>query len=1110
MPSASGYTVNDLLRSFTAGAVERGTEYARQRRISDPQWSPDSRRLVAQCRGSGGHRYRTIVDFALQTTPPTVVNSRCTCPVGGDCKHAVALIIAEGAKVIGSDDGAMWRQYLAEIETDDEIVDSTVSVLPLGLMFTKRIIRDAVSIVEFRPVTLGSRGKWLKTKATWRSLSTSQASGQYDPAQVSALREIVRSLTGTTGYFNRDTLTLTSAPPDFWRALSDAVEVGVVLAGEGFDTSTVALANDLSMSLEIIRDDAGFQLVPGVILNDRTVDASRLMVIGRPRASGAFISDDSTLWIGPFGSPLTATETSLFANRQSISIPEDDTAEFAEALPTLIRHRQVHVPDDIFQPPVVLGPTPLLAITADEHGASLSWHIWYEIDGRTTIFDAGTSARDSNIRDGETEAAGWLQVRSHIEAVASVCATWRHQAIDFVHTHPGLMRATEVFSTLSAVTTAPSLEAALALAPPHMLRAPLRIGTAESAVLRNEIVPKIETDDALRVEWRGIDVDYRLPQTPPQISFGVDDKGSAEHDWLDLAITLNVDAHVLPISEVIAQLAGGATHMVLDDGTYFSLDAPELRRLGDLLSEARAMGEFDREKVSTRTLNVTLWDELLDLGVVDQQILTWQSRLKQLAAAKPPAPVAPPTGLDVQLRHYQQQGLDWLSFLWDNQLGGILADDMGLGKTIQTLALISRAVAADPAARFLVVAPTSVIANWAAEVHRFTSALGVCEVVSTQARAGQSLADQIGDANIVVTSYTLLRIDFDAFDSVDWAGAIFDEAQFIKNHNGKTHKSARALSAPFKLAITGTPMENNLMELWSLLSVSAPGLFRSPAAFREHFAKPIEAGEAPEQLEILRRRIRPLMLRRTKTEVVTDLPPKQEQVLSLTLGANHRKLYDTHLARERQKLLGLLDDWEQNQFMILRALTRLRQLSLHPGLVDPDLLNVSAAKVEYLAEQIPELLAEGHSSLIFSTFTGFLRLLRETFDAAGIAYAYLDGSMSAQQRKTAIDDFTAGRVAVFLISLKAGGFGLNLTQADYCFVCDPWWNPAAEAQAVDRAHRIGQLRPVNVYRLVSAGTIEEKVVELQDRKRELFTAVVDEGNAFSAGITADDVRGLLD
>jgi SNF2 family DNA or RNA helicase len=251
------------------------------------------------------------------------------------------------------------------------------------------------------------------------------------------------------------------------------------------------------------------------------------------------------------------------------------------------------------------------------------------------------------------------------------------------------------------------------------------------------------------------------------------------------------------------------------------------------------------------------------------------------------------------------------------------------------------------------------------------------------------------------------------------------------------------------------------------------------------------------------------MLRRTKTQVVAELPPKQEQVLAIELGDKHRRVYDTRLAREPQKVLGLMGDWEKNRFQIFRSLTLLRQLSLHPGLVDAADITAGSAKIDFLVEQLPQLVAEGHSALVFSQFTGFLGLLRSHLDAAGVSYSYLDGSVTAPGRKAALAQFADGVNQVFLISLKAGGFGLNLTEADYCFLCDPWWSPAAEAQAVDRTHRIGQTRPVTVYRLVSAGTIEEKVVALQQRKRELFTAVMDDGELFSSAITASDVRELL-
>jgi SNF2 family DNA or RNA helicase len=313
---------------------------------------------------------------------------------------------------------------------------------------------------------------------------------------------------------------------------------------------------------------------------------------------------------------------------------------------------------------------------------------------------------------------------------------------------------------------------------------------------------------------------------------------------------------------------------------------------------------------------------------------------------------------------------------------------------------------------------------------------------------------------------------------------------------------------PFTVAVTGTPLENSLMDLWALLSLTAPGLYPRPDVFTRTYRKPIESGARPELLDLLRRRIRPLMLRRTKEQVAIDLPPKQIQVLPVPHHPVHQHVYDQHLARERQRVLGLLDDPEANRVAILAALTRLRQLALDPALVDPAHAGkATAAKVEFLVEQLRELEAEGHRALVFSQFTGFLKVVEQALDAAGLRTCYLDGATTNRQQ--VVSGFREGDATAFLISLKAGGFGLTLTEADYVFVLDPWWNPAAEAQAIDRAHRIGQDKPVMVYRLVSAGTIEEKVVALQERKRDLFQRVVDEGGSLSGAVTAADVRDLL-
>jgi SNF2 family DNA or RNA helicase len=432
---------------------------------------------------------------------------------------------------------------------------------------------------------------------------------------------------------------------------------------------------------------------------------------------------------------------------------------------------------------------------------------------------------------------------------------------------------------------------------------------------------------------------------------------------------------------------------------------------------------------------------------------------------------------------------------------------MGLGKTLQTLAMVCRAVESGEAtAPFLVVAPTSVVPNWAHEAERFAPGLRVSVVSETAAKRRDSLDELAAEADLVVTSYTLLRLEADGYAALPWSGVVLDEAQMVKNHRAKSYRSVRMVPAPFKVALTGTPLENSLMDLWSLLSIVAPGLFPDPKRFGEHYRKPIERGDA-ELLATLRQRIRPLMRRRTKEQVASELPPKQEQVLEIALSPRHRRVYETHLQRERQKLLGLLGDVERNRIAIFRSLTLLRQLSLHPGLVDGRYASVGSAKIDALADHLLEAVSEGHRALVFSQFTGFLRLVRDRLDEEGVAYSYLDGR--TRRREEPIGAFKRGDVPVFLISLKAGGFGLNLTEADYCFLLDPWWNPATEAQAVDRTHRIGQTRNVMVYRLIAKDTIEAKVMALKARKAELFASVMDEGNAFGSTLDADDIRGLF-
>lgn len=758
---------------------------------------------------------------------------------------------------------------------------------------------------------------------------------------------------------------------------------------------------------------------------------------------------------------------------QEVRIPAGEVGRFRdEYCPRLRRLAPVISSDASFVPPVISGPRLLLRASYGEgHQLDVSWQWAYEVgDTRQLASLYPTASDDEGYRDVERE-------RAVLTEVAAGLAPYQ------------FLRPADGERSLAAQVVLDGLET-------------MRFSM--------EVVPLLADHPQIAVEVSGDRVEYREASDSLSIAVSTD-AVDGETDWFDLGITVSVEGREVPFAALFTALATGQSSMLLSDGAYFSLDKPELRALRVLIEEARALQDKPGGPLRISRFQVGLWDELAALGVVSRQAESWQRQVAELRSVDAAAVVGSadvPVTLEARLRPYQLDGFRWLDFLWRFRLGGVLADDMGLGKTLQTLTLICQARQTEPTGQpFLIVAPTSVVSNWATEAARFAPGLHVVPITDTLRRRGQTLPEVIGQADVVVVSYTLFRLDIDAYAELSWSGLILDEAQFVKNHQSKVHQCARRLEAPFKLAITGTPMENNLMELWSLLSITSPGLFPSPTRFYEYYARPIEKGGDTERLAQLRSRMRPLVKRRTKEQVVADLPAKQEQVLDVDLHPRHRKIYQTHLQRERQKVLGLVDDLDKNRFMIFRSLTLLRQLSLHAGLIDDKHDGLPSAKIDALLEQLRDVIGSGHRALVFSQFTGFLAMVRTALDAEGVEYCYLDGK--TRNRSAVLERFKDGMAPVFLISLKAGGFGLNLTEADYCFLLDPWWNPATEAQAVDRIHRIGQTRNVMVYRLIARDTIEEKVMALKEKKAELFAGVMDDGNAFGAALEADDIRGLF-
>ncbi|ODR07379.1 helicase SNF2 [Mycolicibacillus koreensis] len=1057
----------DLSGIFTAATIARGAGYAHGGRIHDVTFNPDTRVLGGLCRGSGARVYR--VDVALEDIRGDlyIAWASCSCPVGWFCKHAVALLLAASNTPTSASPVApdRWRAVVTALLDDITPPDGDGGGAPIGLEFS--LVPAGYRLapaLALRPLTVGKRGTWIKRGVTWRDVRYQRAPGAFNRRQLRALQTLAAELDHPGPIMVGDYLMTSWASPALWPALRDADDAGIAMVpDQSSGLRAVEFIKNAQLTIDLVADGTGGATMSSALMVDgQRCDSSETGLIGQRAPHGMYQVVDGVLRLGAFNPLPGAALLGLLGDDERVSIPAESVEEFTvEVLPRLSAAVTVYADDEVFTPPTIEGPYAVLTFAVADRGIRAFWSTRYHVNGKNHDFARDSASGVTAYRDPSAETAVWQQVSSALAAAGSPIADLGSTVV-----------LTEV----------------------------------EFAVLHAEVLPRLADNQWLIVEVDGQLPDLRAARRDPYLEFAATE--AVHTDWFDLDVTVNVDDTRVALSDVIAEIAAGATHMLLPNGVYFPLDTVELNRLRTLLDEARALGEIDGGRVNRQSLNVTLWEDLLDLGVVDTQLARWRRTLGRLAAARPPTPVENPAGLRATLRDYQRDGLNWLAFLWDNGLGGVLADDMGLGKTVQTLALIARAVATG-AERFLVVAPTSVVSNWVAEAAKFTPELKVVAVTATEARSGGRLASIVADAHIVVTSYALVRLDFDAYDEIEWAGMILDEAQFVKNRNSKTHQAVRRLSTAFKVAITGTPMENNLMELWSLLSITVPGLFPSPTAFGAYFGKPIESGGHRERLTVLRRRIKPVLLRRTKSQVIAELPPKHEQVIAVELGTKHRKIYDTRLARERQKVLGLLGDWEKNKFQIFRSLTVLRQLSLHPGLVDQTDMTVGSAKIDFLVDQLPQLVAEGHKALVFSQFTGFLGLLRARLDAIGVEYSYLDGAVNARGRAAALETFRAGGTAVFLISLKAGGFGLNLTEADYCFLCDPWWSPAAEAQAVDRTHRIGQTRPVTVYRLVSTGTIEEKVVALQARKRELFRAVMDDGDLFSSALTAADVRELL-
>ena len=1153
-------TDDQIISRVGRGAFQRGLDYARKGRVRGIGVAGNGDIISAQSKGSGAHIYQTMV-FRKQhdQRSPEAWVGNCSCPVGANCKHVAALLITARSLAQEEPDVAAPAGQVAPWES------RLAGLLQLERMPHRRmaleIIDDTGSMwgnpagPSMLPLIEGKRG-WNRQGASWSQIASGGLDDEADPEVIGVLRELAGMAGGYGFYYADDRVSLMTAPARVWEVLRRGVAAGLTLTTAQRHGRPVHLAEGLRGGVHLIREgDGGVVVAPALEIDDvEEINRQQvpgieldltLMPIGDPvHGFYTWMPGRELLPMPIEPRPTEALSRLLLGERETITIPAGDVERFetehlealTRALPILSADASIRLPR-----PTTLRAALAVHVDADEHHLTTEWSIRYISEDGEVRHGHGVGdlaeAAEGRIEDG---AAG-----RDVEGETRLAREVLNRLLPLAVQHPAVWH-------------------------------PLDLRGMATARFMTETLPVLRELEAFDVEVDDDVPDYREAADAPVITTSVSDDEDRP-DWFSLSVRVHVGEEEIPLVPLMAAVAAGEPEVLLESGTWVSIDRPEIEALARLMEEGRELADPQAHgTLRVSALHAGYYEVLESLGIIERATARWKERVGRLleraraaeAAAEHDAvadaggsaggtPV--PEGLRATLRPYQLEGYRWLDFLRQAGLGGVLADDMGLGKTVQVLAVVQRLVEEREKAEgqvptdvgtgkdseltdfdalngpegtgpVLVIAPTSVVGSWVEQAERFCPNLRVRAVTRTAAKREEALERIAEGSDVVVTSYTIARLCEEEFIAQDWAWVVCDEAQFVKNRTSATYKAVRRLRAPSTIAITGTPLENSLMDLWALMSIAAPGLLPDPERFGQVYRKPIDRGDT-EALGRLRRRMRPFLLRRTKEQVAADLPAKTEQVLAVELGAKHRKAYDQRLARERQRILGLLEeDTAQSRFIALKALTTLRQMALDPALVDGDGGNDGSgttaargakgakdkaaatppegqrrsgrrpspsAKIEVLLEHLGPIVSEGHRALIFSQFTRYLSGVREHLEDAGVRTAYMDGSTPDRQK--VIDAFRAGEADVFLISLKAGGFGLTLTEADYVFLLDPWWNPQAEEQAVDRTHRIGQDKPVMVYRLVSADTIEEKVMALKEKKAELFARVVEGTGDVEAG-----------
>lgn len=592
-------------------------------------------------------------------------------------------------------------------------------------------------------------------------------------------------------------------------------------------------------------------------------------------------------------------------------------------------------------------------------------------------------------------------------------------------------------------------------------------------------------------------------------------KISSTGQWFELEGDVQIgDKEKLKVAELLQRLREAEGNFIRLEGDEYIALSEQLRRQ---LQAIDKMTTGRGKELKIATMNGLQLQGLEEMGAKVKADEPFRQLMQRIEEAEKLQPTIP-TNIHAELRPYQEQGFVWMSRLAHWGAGACLADDMGLGKTLQAITLMQSRAAQGPQ---LVLMPTSVLLNWQQELQRFAPALTV--KMFNMGNRNQTVTEA-AEGDVVLSTYGLLVTEKELLASRNWTTIVLDEAHTIKNRDTQTSQGAMQLKGDFRLLLTGTPLQNHLSEIWNLFQFANPGLLGSYQQFTDRFIIPVERDHDQERQRLLRRLLSPFLLRRNKDEVLSELPEKTEITLRVELSPKEQALYDN---LRQQAIANIEDGGQKGALQALAEITRLRQAACHPRLINPK-LDIPSSKTQAFLDLVAQLRSSGHRALVFSQFTSHLALIREALDSltpaqsiketislpkhggvgGGSSYLYLDGSTPTQERNRLVREFQTGDTPLFLISLKAGGLGLNLTAADYVIHLDPWWNPAIEDQASDRAHRIGQERPVTVYRLIAAGTIEEKILRLHGNKRSMADALLQEADMFTQ-VTADDIIRLL-